>query len=246
MKYKYSNKIFNDLIINAKQYFFKEDNKVLFEKRNIVKVVEFNNKKFVFKYFKIPHIINKIVYRFFRDSKAKRSYDNSIKLKELNINTHEAIAYIEYNSLFLFKESFYISNFFDYSYEIRAVLKDKNFKNRDTIFQKFIEFTYDLHNKGVYHIDYSPGNVLIKEYDGEYEFSIIDVNRMKFLDFDIDLRMKSMSKITKNMEDNKLFIKYYSYISGYEINLLNDKLVYFVNEHQKYLENKKKIKQIKK
>ena len=245
MKYDLINKQYEDLILNLKKYFYEDKNITLFKKRNVIKLLEYNNDKYVIKSFKIPHFINKIVYRFFRDSKAKRSYDNSVRLLELNVNTPKPIGYIEFNSLLFFQESFYVSEFFDYDFEIRAVFKDKKFQDRENILKNFVEFSYDLHNKGVYHIDYSPGNILVKKIDGEYLFYIIDVNRMKFLEFDIALRMKSMSKLTSNNEDNQFMVEYYSNISNLDKQLLIKKFDYYLNEQQKYLENKKRLKKMK-
>ncbi len=245
MNYKIIEKKYNSFILDIKSYFKNKSNIVIYDKRNIIKIAVYNEQKYVIKSFKIPHILNKIVYRFFRDSKAKRSYENSIKLLELNINTPKPIGYIEFNSLFLFKESFYVSEFFDFDFEIRAIFKDKKFKNRESILKKFIEFSYDLHNKGVYHIDYSPGNILVKKIYDEYQFYIIDVNRMKFLDFDIELRMKSMSKLTSSKEDNDFMVNYYSEISELEKNIVVEKYNFYLAEQQKYLENKKRLKNLK-
>jgi RIO-like serine/threonine protein kinase len=124
-------------------------------------------------------------------------------------------------------------------------LADEEFEDRDNILQKFIEFTYNLHQKGVHHIDYSPGNILVKKIGGGYLFSIIDVNRMKFVEFNTDLRMQSLAKLTKNLEDNKRFVEYYAKISHLDEGLLFDRLQFYLDEQQRYLENKKRLKKLK-
>ena len=242
MKYQVINKKYEELILNIKQYFNDNTNKILFNKRNIIKLIDFHEEKYVIKSFKIPHIINKIVYNFFRDSKAKRSYFNSIKLESLGINTPKPIGYIEFNSLLFFKDSYYISEFFDYDFEIRDVFNNKDFENRNQILKEFVKFTFELHQKGVYHIDYSPGNVIIKQNNNNYEFSIIDVNRMKFINFDIDSRMKNFSKMTFDKDDNKLIINEYSKYSDIEYDSLKEKLNFYLEEQKKYLDRKKQIK----
>jgi len=245
MKYQTINKNFEELVLNIKHYFNDTNNKTLFNKRNIIKLIDYDNQKYVIKSFKIPHIINKIVYNFFRDSKAKRSYFNSIKLESLGINTPKPIGYIEFNSLFFFKDSYYISEFFDYDFEIRDVLNNKDFENRNQILKEFIKFTFNLHEKGVYHIDYSPGNVIIKQNNNNYEFSIIDVNRMKFIDFNLDLRMKNFSKMTFDIEDNKHMLEEYSKLINIDYKILKEKLEFYLTEQKKYLDRKKQIKKLK-
>jgi RIO-like serine/threonine protein kinase len=245
MKYAVVSEKFKDFILNIDNIFLNKENITLFDNRNIIKIVQRDGIKYVVKSFKIPHFINKIVYRFFRDSKAKRSYENSVRLKELGVNTPKPIGYIENNSLLFFGNSYYVCEYFDYDFEIRAVFKDQNFEDRENIFKEFIRFSFDLHQKGVYHIDYSPGNILVKRVKGEYKFFIIDVNRMKFMDFDNDLRMKTLAKLTSHDMDNKLLASYYSQISNIDEDELYSRLKFHINEQQKYLENKKRLKRLK-
>jgi len=241
-----SNPKYEDFILNIKEYFKNDTNIVLYNKRNIIKIVEFQNKKYVVKSFKIPHLLNQIVYNFFRASKAERSYENSVKLIELDINTPKPIGYIEFNTLLFFKESFYISDFFDYDFEIRAVFSDKQFKDRENILKSFIDFSYELHQKGVYHIDYSPGNILVKKENNSYIFSIIDVNRMKFLEMDTKLKMKSLSKLTKDDKDNTLMLQFYQKVSNIPLEELEKDFQYALLEEKAYLEKKKRLKRLRK
>ena len=231
---------FKDFTENIKTYFSQSDN-VITAKRNIIKVIEHEDTKVVVKSFKIPNFINQFAYRFIRDSKAKRSFLNAKKLLELEINTPAPIAYIEFFTPFL-KESYYICELFDYDFEIREVLKDSAFKDRDSIFEAFAKFSYTLHQKGVYHIDYSPGNVLVKKVAGTYHFSIVDVNRMKFLKFDNKLRFKNLSRFSATDEDTESIAKMYAKISGIDETFAIEQLFHFHKEHQKYLQNKKRFK----
>lgn len=245
MSYEVLNEREKDFVRNIKIYFNQETNKTLYNKRNIVKVVEFERKKYVVKSFKIPHLLNQVVYRFFRDSKAKRSFINSIKLKQLGVNTPKPIGYVEFSTYFRFKESFYISEFFNFDFEIRAVFKDKSFKDRENILKRFIEYTYKLHQKKVHHIDYSPGNILVKRVGDSYEFSIIDVNRMEFVEFDDDLRMQNLAKLTKDIEDNEFMARYYAQIAKLEETTLLSKLNSALKKQESYLANKKRLKRLK-
>lgn len=245
MTYETNGERTKDFVKNIKTYFDQEDNIVIYDKRNIIKIVEFENRKYVVKSFKIPHLLNQFVYRFFRQSKAKRSFLNTMRLKMMDINTPEPLGYIEFPTQFLFKESFYISELFDFDFEIRAVFSDENFEDRDNILKKFIAFTYKLHQKKVYHIDYSPGNILVKKVNGIYTFSIIDVNRMKFIEFDDDLRMQSLAKLTNNQADNEFMVKEYARVSKINESLLLEKLNMSLSKQRQYLDNKKRLKRFK-
>lgn len=238
---RYNN--FKDFAQNVKTYFLKSDD-IITAKRNVIKIINYNNKQVVVKSFKIPNLINQFAYRYIRDSKAKRSFLNAQKLIELGINTPTPITYIEFFNPLL-KESFYICELFDYDFEIRDVLKNNSFEDRDAIFEAFAKFSYGLHQKGVYHIDYSPGNVLIKKEGGKYHFSIVDVNRMKFLKFDNKLRFKNLSRFSASNEDTKSIAKSYAKISGIDEQFAIEQIFLFHNEHQKYLKNKKRLKALK-
>lgn len=245
MHYEVANERTKDFVCNIKTYFNQEENHTIYDKRNIIKVVSYKGQKYVVKSFKIPHLLNQIVYRFFRDSKAKRSFVNSMKLKQLGIDTPEPVGYIEFPTLMRFKESFYISEFFDFDFEIRAVFADKAFAQRETILKKFIEYTYRLHQKNVYHIDYSPGNILVKKVDGVYHFSIIDVNRMAFVELDDTLRMQNLSKLTNDTEDNLFMARYYAQIAKRDETVLVEKLTAALKKQVDYLERKKRLKRLK-
>jgi len=246
MQYDAPNERHKEFVLNIKNYFNQESSQTIFKKRNTIKVVNFEGNQYVVKSFKIPHFLNKIIYKFFRDSKAKRSFENSWKLSKLNINTPKPIGYIEFPSIFMFHESYYISEFFDYDFEIRAVFQDKKFKDREIILKSFIEFSYQLHQKNVYHVDYSPGNILVKQNAHGYEFSIIDVNRMKFIPFTNELRMKNLSKLTNDEADNTFMAKYYAIIAKQNEESLMKLFQVSLKEEEQYLNNKKRLKKLKK
>jgi hypothetical protein len=46
--------------------------------------------------------------------------------------------------------------------------------------EELARFTYALHQKHIYHIDYSVGNILYSESNGRIDFALIDNNRMDF------------------------------------------------------------------
>jgi RIO-like serine/threonine protein kinase len=230
-------------ILNIREN-FKADAKVLYNERNVIKLYEVNGKKYVVKSFKVPNLFNRVVYSFFRKSKAERSYLNTEKLEKLRVITPPPIAYVEYYSLLLIKESFYISEYFDYDFDMRDVLPCKEFDNRNNLFSQFIDFTFSLHNKGVYHLDYNHGNILIKRNQDNYIFCLIDVNRMQFLKMDSRVRMKSLAKLTNDQNDLDLMVQLYSRVSGHNTDKLMNHLKIYLNKQKRYLRNKKNIKKL--
>lgn len=244
MKYKINSNIdIEDFILNIKEN-FKADVKVLHDQRNIIKVFEINGRKYVVKSFRVPHLINRVVYSFFRKSKAERSYINTEELRERKVGTPTPVAYIEFYSSFLIKESFYISEYFDFDYQMSDALYDENFKDRDSIFKQFAKFTYDIHNKGVFHSDYNHGNILFKDNKGVLEFSLVDVNRMKFMTLNDDLRMKSVCRLTLDLDTLKLIIKHYHKVAHKDYSYLLNLLTIHFEKFKKRQKNKQLLKKL--
>jgi len=193
-KYKINEKLtsdFTDFILNIKNFFI-DNTQTIHKARNELKIIEHNGINTIVKSFKIPNLINQIVYSFFRDSKAKRSYEHSLKIEQF---TPKAIGYIEFYSGIFLKESFFVSEKFDYDFTIREPLFEDGFEDKEEIFKAFARFSLKLHNSDVYHFDYSPGNILIKKENGIYNFKIVDINRMKFFKLSQTDRAKNFSKL---------------------------------------------------
>ncbi len=167
------------------------------QKRNSLKLFSQNKLIVNIKSFKVPNVFNQIGYKFFRKSKAQRSYEYALKLKELGIGTPDAIAYYEATSFFLFKKSYYISEQLECDLTYRELINDFQYEDYDNILRQFTRFTFQLHEKGIEFLDHSPGNTLIVKNDKNYRFYLVDLNRMKFGPMDFDTRMKNFARLSK-------------------------------------------------
>jgi tRNA A-37 threonylcarbamoyl transferase component Bud32 len=138
-----------------------------------------------------------------------------MKLINLNINTPKPIGYIEFYKFGLLKQSFFVSLHQPYDFLIREPLYDNNFTNRINIIKQFANFTYNLHQQNIFHKDYSAGNILvIKKDDDQYDFSIVDINRMEFRDIDIDTAMENFNKLWADENSLIIIAKQYSKIAN--------------------------------
>ncbi|CAA6819606.1 MAG: FIG00388958: hypothetical protein [uncultured Sulfurovum sp.] len=205
MKYKVLSKSYTNLVENVREYFLEADTNI-WDRRNKIKILLFQKEEITIKSFKIPHIINKIAYTFFRDSKAKKSYENSLKIIDF---VPKPIGYAEFFQFGLLHESYFLCEKFNYDFTIREVLVNNHYEDKNTIFQAFAAFTYKLHEKGIEHLDYSPGNILIRKLDNSYEFKIIDVNRMRFKKFTIEERLENFAKLWAKDDDLRSIVNAY-------------------------------------
>ena len=164
--------------------------------RNSLKLFQLENKTLNVKSFRIPNFINQIAYKFFRKSKAQRSFEYANKLKNLGIGTPQPIAFYEFETPFLFKKSYYISEQLDCDLTYRELTTNLQFPNHEEILRAFTRFTYKLHENQVNFLDHSPGNTLIKKVKNGYEFFLVDLNRMEFKPMTFKNRIKNFAKLT--------------------------------------------------
>ena len=170
--------------------------------RNTIKNVDIHNLDLNIKSFKVPHLVNRIAYSFFRKSKANRSFEYASTLLKLDVNTPKPIAYFEFTSFNFLNKSYYVSKQFHCDLTYRELTNNLNYPDYDTILREFTRFTFDLHEKGVNFLDHSPGNTLIKknESTGKYDFYLVDLNRMKFHIMSFEDRMKNFAKLTSRKD----------------------------------------------
>ena len=164
--------------------------------RNVIKILEINGIRYNIKAFKVPNLVNKIVYRFFRKSKAERSFLYAERLLADGVLTPKPEAYIEYSSLVSFGKSYYISKQLEYDFTIRKLVDDPSTEDYENILRKFTQFTFQLHEKGIHFLDHSPGNTLIKKDGDDYKFYLVDLNRMEFKTLSYDERLANFARLS--------------------------------------------------
>jgi hypothetical protein len=211
-------------------------------KRNSIKKIEISGKNLVVKSFKKPILFNQLVYKFFRKSKARRSFEYATTLIELGIKTPKPIAYIEYFSMFGIQKSFYISEFVDYDLTFRELVHQPDYPENKAIVKEFTKFTYELHEKGVLFLDHSPGNTLILKRNGIYDFYLVDLNRMQFGPISFEKRMKNFSRLTPKKEMVELMSETYAKLSGKKVEKIFESMWFYNRRFQEKFHRKKELK----
>ncbi|MCT4600174.1 MAG: lipopolysaccharide kinase InaA family protein [Marinifilaceae bacterium] len=243
MNIKVSNKYLNLLpFIKTIPDIFDKEGNTIYEGRNTIKTFEVDGEILNVKSFKKPNIINKIVYKYFRDSKAKHSYDYASRLFDLGISTPEPIAYIEEKDI-LFSKSYYICKHLSYDYTIWAFIEEGK-KYNDLFLHDFCEFMYEVHNQGVFHNDLSPGNILINENNLGFKFDLVDVNRTRFYSLNIKSRSRNFSKLYVSERMLIDIATSYAKIANYNIDDFVSMTLKFYQNHMKKVRRKKLRKKI--
>ena len=246
MKYLIHNKFkdFQERIVFFIDHFLIEGKILVNGQRNIIKLFEFEEITLSIKSFKKPNLINKIVYRYFRKSKARRSFEFASKLMEMQIGTPQPVAFFENYDFIGLKDSYYVCEHLENVFEFREIVQNEAFENRDFIIRKFAQFTFEMHEKGIEFLDHSPGNTLIrKNNDGSYSFFLVDLNRMQFHEtMNFQTRMKNLSKITHKKDMIAVMSNEYAKLSDDDENTVFETMWKLTSDFQYRFHRKKRIK----
>ena len=149
--------------------------------RNQIRVVKAGGQTINIKKYGRPRFINRYIYSLYlRKPKGYRAFVYPSLLKERGIDSPDSIAYIEDRKMGIITDSYYISIHGKSNVNLYDMGHDKEGQMDDTAVA-LARFTADVHEAGVMHLDYSPGNMLcLKDEEGGHHFSLIDTNRMYF------------------------------------------------------------------
>lgn len=183
--------------------------------RNVIKIFEINGLLFNFKSFKQHNIINRHVYKFYRRSKARRSFEYAQLLLDKNFCTPKPVGYIENHDFIGLTSSYYISEHLENTFTLAEILFNRDFSGRTEIIKGYTALIYNLHENGIQFIDNTAGNFLIRQENGVYRFYIVDLNRINFYaHIKIHKRLENFGNLTLDKEIMKIISEEYASLSG--------------------------------
>ena len=194
---------------------FSNGGDMIYEARNQIKKFRVQDIDVVVKRYKVPICINRIIYAFFRPSKAKRAYDYAMFLLSKGIRPPEPIAYIEVKKGLFFYQGYFISKMENYPRMMRDFYN--SIGSGEYILDKFAEFTLKVHESGILHLDYSPGNVLYEQVGDDVHFSLVDLNRMRFGKLTKKECLRNFDRISPSDEVTSYIVTEYSRLRGWDI-----------------------------
>ncbi len=180
--------------------------------RNKLKIFDLDGQKINIKSFKKPNLVNQIAYKYFRKSKAQRSFEYAEILLDKGIKTPNPVAFYENFGPAGIKDSYYASEQLNANFTLRALVDNDQFPDYENILRKFTKFTFDLHEKGIEFKDHSPGNTLIVDKnDGNYDFYLVDLNRMSFhSEMSFEQRIKNLARLSPHQKMIKIISDEYA------------------------------------
>ena len=187
--------------------------------------------------------MNRVVYRFFRKSKAQRSFEFAQRLLDHNVGTPQPIAYFEEFKGLGLGASFYISKQLDVDFTFRELIQDDSVTDKENILRSYTRFLYHMHECGIYFMDNSLGNTLITKTATGYEFAVVDLNRMKFYDIPWEDRMLNFARLSPEKWPFEIMGDEYSQLSRKRNSKdTTDQMWYYAQKFQDKFTRKKRLK----
>ena len=170
---------FADFLHHLPQLFVEGEGEIVYQERNEIRRFNCKGTVMMVKRYKKVNPLQQVVYSFFRKTKACRAYLFAHEFMRRNIETPEAIAYLETtNKLGLFTIGYFVS-LETPGIECHLLLREVKDYPKD-LADAVAAHMVLMHSRGVLHGDLNLSNFLCREEDDEYRFSMIDINRSHF------------------------------------------------------------------
>ncbi|WVN42052.1 lipopolysaccharide kinase InaA family protein [beta proteobacterium MWH-UniP1] len=231
---------------------FAQQGSTIYHARNELKEFTVDGDVLIVKSFGVPDALRRLIYGRFRQSKAQKSFNNAVRLQSLDLPTPSPVGFIEHHRSGGLYESFYVSHAWPNAQTIRDPLTNPNHPNRREILKAFGRFAWKLHQHQVYHRDFSPGNILFSKSSGtasgkqngagQWQFCLVDVNRMEFRPLSLDARMENFKMLWADDDDLNIIISAYATASGEAATTLIEKAISSSNAHKQRANRKERIK----
>ena len=200
-------KNFEAFVENIPESFRSEENFIR-RGRNEIKIVNVDGTDLVVKYFKRITLANRLIYATIRKSKAQRAYEHSEKINRKGFKSPEPVAYIDVYRRGTLDMSFYVSLYTDYKPIVPLFYLPID--KAEAAIKSFARYTFRLHRAGIFHGDYNMGNVLYSFNGSDYDYSLIDNNRMRFSKYSYNKGIRNIGKLNMPVNAIGIFVTEYA------------------------------------
>lgn len=190
---------------------FSASGEIIHNARNQIRVYDVNGLKVNVKKFCIPPIVNRVLYSWgWRIPKAKKTFLNAQEIVWRGFQTPKPYGYILERNGWLINFSYFISEQIPGKKPIRDSGPDPD------LIRALAAYTAALHQKGMMHKDYTPGNILYSVENGKYDFWMVDINRFRLQNKPIALWLviQNLRQPFYEEKDIKSFVLEYAKLRG--------------------------------
>ena len=170
----------------------------------------------VVKAFAVPAPVRGFVYANLRRSKASRCMTNAEKLTQMGLGTPDPMASIQYEDYRCLRRSYYICRYWPNDQDLTALLYRGVPPGADerALLEALAQFSAVQHDRGVLHLDYNPGNILVRSEGAGFEFALVDLNRLRFRRLDLGDRLSGLARLTTRDDCLRIIGRRYARLYG--------------------------------
>ena len=220
----------------------------LYSGRNLIKrlsVAAFggDSVEVVVKAFAVPGRMRGFTYANLRRSKAMRCLMNAERLKELGVSTPDPIGCIEHQQFLCLRGSYYVSRYWHHDFDLTALLYRgvSSSPNTRVLLEQLTRFTAVQHDLGVLHLDYNPGNILVRVRDDSFDFALVDLNRLRFKSLKMKDRIRGLVRLTTIVDYLRIIGSHYASICGMD----RDAFCHHLEEEQRrFVTRRRRVKRL--
>lgn len=216
-----------------------EGGEVIYAGRNRLVATDFCGSRVVVKQF-ASGTKKRLVYAVFK-SKAHKSFCNATELLVRGIDTPQPVGYVEIRGT----SNTLVDSYYICKYDDKMSLIDALQEYGRPCLSAFAAFVALLHEKGVVHKDLNNTNVRVAYGEGNFSFSLIDLNRMtispKGKSVSPGVRFKNLCRFSSYDDDFVFFLREYLRYANLPDTLL-PKAISAKKRHDAHVDFKKKLK----
>lgn len=174
-------------------------------------IADGNGRHLCVKHFRKAKFPNSYIYTTLRHSKARRSFEHATMLLSAGFLTPRPIAWSERRHGIKLLDSYYICEYLP----LPNIRDWGRMPDADSLIEALGAYMVRLHRAGIFHRDFSPGNILVERLPGgDYRFYLVDINRMNFNVTDRRRLMSMFRSISLEADDTTRLARAYARSSG--------------------------------
>ena len=173
---------------------FAHEGREIFKNRNAIRQYELGDDSVVVKQFTLPIAFNRVVYRWWRKSKAQRSYEYAMQLRALGVGSPEPLGFCDTGSLWQVGYCYYASRTSKLRYNYHDAVNGKQ-PDEEYVLCTLAKTVARMHEGGFWHKDLSGNNILWDRVDDEG--NPLDVAVYSHQDYKIAIELIDLNRIGK-------------------------------------------------
>lgn len=205
-----------DFVVTVPHSFAEQQGTLLHAGRNEVRSFMVGKQALVVKRYKRVNWVQRVVYSFFRPSKAARAYRYARAFRERGIDTPHEVAYIEERTHGLFTIGYFVSLECLHPPVFHDLVEEPALNK--PLADAVTDFILQMHRHGILHGDLNFGNFLYEQRpDGSVHFTVIDINRSHFCK-GMPTRQQSLKNLSTTTHRRDLYeyiIRRYAQLRGW-------------------------------